>query len=179
MADEKMFTIPLRREFLKVAMYRRSKKAVSAVRKFIARHMKVEEVKIGKNLNLFLWAYGMKNPPPRVKVKSVREENYALVELQDYPFAVKKVKEEKKGLAEKILGKKEGTKQDEKMEQLKEMKKQVEHSEQVQTHKEHKPESIEVPAKELKQNMRVEENTLHRSKVIPESGRKERHEGKP
>ncbi len=185
MADEKVFTIPLRREFLKVAKYRRTNKAVAAVRKFIARHMKVQEVKIGKELNLFLWAHGMKNPPSRVKVKSIKEEEHALVELPEAPFAFQKTKEEKKGLAEKILSKKGGkaekkeTPEEKKLDELKELKKEVAPAEMLKQKKEHKPQQVDVPENRLKQNEKVREQKQHMSNVIPESGRKEHSEPKP
>ncbi|MDD5133416.1 MAG: 50S ribosomal protein L31e [Candidatus Nanoarchaeia archaeon] len=113
MADlERNYVIPLRKGFLKVPIYKRTKRAISEVRKFIIRHMKVEEVKICANLNHFLWAKGCTNPPTRIKIKTRKEGTYALVELQDYDFPKKKeeVKETKieKALNDKdVEGKKE------------------------------------------------------------------------
>src|SRR3989344_7391262 len=99
MADEKLFTIPLRKEFLKAPIYKRTSKAVRAVKQFISRHMKAEEVKIGPELNLALWSKGMRNPPSRVKVKSILRDKVALVTLPEAKFVETEKVEEKKSLA--------------------------------------------------------------------------------
>jgi len=96
MADEKQFTIPLRKEFSKAPSYKRSEKAIKAIREFIERHMKTDDVKIGKNLNLKIFERGRKNPPPRIKVKAVKEEKLVRVELPEFPFETKVEKKEKK-----------------------------------------------------------------------------------
>ena len=96
MADEKQFTIPLRKEFSKAPSYKRSEKAIKAIREFIEKHMKTDDVKIGKNLNLKIFERGRKNPPPRIKVKAVKEEKLVRVELPEFPFETKVEKKEKK-----------------------------------------------------------------------------------
>lgn len=78
---ERMYTIPLRKEFSKAPRWKRSKRAVKAVRDFVKRHMKTDEVKIGKELNEYIWEKGSQNPPPRVKVITVKEEGVARVNL--------------------------------------------------------------------------------------------------
>ena len=54
-ALERTYTIPLRREFQKAPKYKRAKKAVTAVREFMQKHMKTENVLIGPKLNIKLW----------------------------------------------------------------------------------------------------------------------------
>ena len=71
---ERTYTIPLRKEYLKVARWRRTEKAVTAVKKFMVRHMKSETIKIGKSLNEELWKHGIKNPPHHVKVNAVKDD---------------------------------------------------------------------------------------------------------
>lgn len=83
--ETRTYTIPLRKEFLKSARWRRSKKAVSVVRSFVTQHTKSEEVKVGKWLNETIWKRGSKNPPSRVRVDVKKEENYAIVELSELP----------------------------------------------------------------------------------------------
>lgn len=85
MAEEKLFTIPLRREWLRVPRWRRSKRAVDAVRAFVERFAKAKEVKIGRWLNLELWATGAKSPPSRVLVKITKDKDIAKVELAKLP----------------------------------------------------------------------------------------------
>lgn len=132
MAEERVYTIPLRKEFMKAPNYKRSKKAISAIRKFLIKHMKVEKVKIGKYLNLEILKHGRKNPPPRVKVKAIKDKtkikdkeiNIVKVELINAPIEVKEEKAEKK---EEV--KVQETKQEEKIkEQEKEKKDILEHA---------------------------------------------------
>jgi len=88
--ETRTYTIPLRKEFLKAARWRRSKKAVNVVRSFVTKHTKTEEVKVGKWLNETIWKRGAKNPPSRVRVNVKKEENYVLVELSELPRKAKK-----------------------------------------------------------------------------------------
>jgi large subunit ribosomal protein L31e len=83
--ETRTYTIPLRKEFLKAARWRRSKKAVSVVRSFVIQHTKSEEVKVGRWLNETIWKRGSKNPPSRVRVDVKKEENYSSVELSELP----------------------------------------------------------------------------------------------
>lgn len=73
-ALERTYTIPLRREWLKVQRYKRAKKAVAGVREFLQRHMKSEDVRLGLYLNLELWKHGIRNPPSRVRVTVVKDD---------------------------------------------------------------------------------------------------------
>ncbi|MAF34852.1 hypothetical protein CMO91_03320 [Candidatus Woesearchaeota archaeon] len=99
---ERTYIIPLRKEWLKAPRYKRAKKAVTALKEFIQRHMKSETVKIGKKLNHALWERGIKNPPHKIKVNCKKEEEHCLVELHGHKFEEKKVEEPKKGLADKL-----------------------------------------------------------------------------
>ena len=73
----RVYSIPLRKEFRKVPRYKRAKKAVFAVKTFLAKHMKsdIAQVKIGKFLNLKLWENGIKNPPAKVAIHVEKEED--------------------------------------------------------------------------------------------------------
>jgi|ETNmetMinimDraft_2_1059921.scaffolds.fasta_scaffold09649_6 large subunit ribosomal protein L31e len=124
MADnERSYTIPLRKEFLKVPRYQRTKKAVKAIRYFTQKHMKTPIVKIGPYLNELMLARGRKNPPYKIQVKIIKEEDknknmISRVELASIP--VRKAAEEKKKLAQKVkdavLKPKEEAKEDTKKE---------------------------------------------------------------
>jgi len=72
---ERTYIIPLRKEWLKAPAYKRAKRAVTAVRDFLARHMKSEDVRILPDLNMAVWADGIRSPPPRIKVRTVRDDN--------------------------------------------------------------------------------------------------------
>ena len=78
---ERVYNVPLRKEWLKAPKYKRSKKAVNALKQFISKHMKSDNVKIGKHANLHIWKHGIKNPPHHVKVKAVKD-NKGLVNVE-------------------------------------------------------------------------------------------------
>src|SRR3989344_4691794 len=112
MAEERLFTIPLRKEFLKAPIYKRTSKAIRAVKEFTLRHMKAEEVRVGPELNTALWARGRTNPPTRIKAKAILREKIAYVTLPDAKFEEpKKAEDNKKTLADKLMGKKEAKKE--------------------------------------------------------------------
>ena len=142
MAEERIYTIPLRREFRKAPIYRRTKRALREVKEFLAKHMKAEEVKIGKYLNLELWKHGRKNPPSRIKIKAVREtvkikEKDVVVvraELINAPIEIIEKKDKKQVKKEEVPKIKE-TELEDKIEKLEEEKKEVLESKKVD-HKE-------------------------------------------
>lgn len=99
---EREYIIPLREGFSKVPKYRRAKRAISEIKKFIARHMKIrdrdlDKVRIDRYLNEYVWFRGIKKPPIRIKVKAIKEGEIVRVELSELPTALKfkKQKEEK------------------------------------------------------------------------------------
>jgi large subunit ribosomal protein L31e len=102
MADklERTYTIPLRREYLKAPKYRRTEKASRALRDFLVKHMKSENIKIGKYLNEFLWMHGMKNPPHHVKVNVAKIEGAVYAELFGKPLKIGKEEKKKEEKAE-------------------------------------------------------------------------------
>ncbi len=105
---ERTYTIPLRKEWLKTVKYKRAKKAVRAIREFLMRHMKVaemENIKLGKYLNLELWKHSIKRPPSRVKVNVTKDDKGIVrAELFGAPQEEKKVEAPKKAPAEKKAG---------------------------------------------------------------------------
>jgi large subunit ribosomal protein L31e len=88
---ERTYVIPLSRELLKVPYYRKAKKAVNVVRGFLGKHMKSNDVKIGRHLNMKLWEHGIKNPPKHVKVSASKDDK-GVVKAELFG-AVEKVKE--------------------------------------------------------------------------------------
>lgn len=96
MADlERTYIIPLRREILKVPKYKRAQKAVKAVRIFLMKHMKSDDVKIGRYINLKLHEHGRKNPPVRVNVKAIKDSK-GVVRAELVGAPEEKIKEETK-----------------------------------------------------------------------------------
>ncbi len=94
---ERVYNIPLRRETLKSPPHKKAKKAAVTVRAFISRHMKSDNVMIGKYLNLEIWKHGMKNPPHHVKVNAAKDDHgKVIVELVGAPKEQPKIDEKKK-----------------------------------------------------------------------------------
>lgn len=100
---EREYIIPLRREWQKVANYRRAGRAAKAIKKFIAKHMKVEDrdldkVKLDVYLNQEVWFRGRKKPPAKIKVRAVKESEVVNVFLAEEPSHIKflKLKSEKR-----------------------------------------------------------------------------------
>ncbi|MEK6974495.1 MAG: 50S ribosomal protein L31e [Nanoarchaeota archaeon] len=97
MAEERTYTIPLRKEFIKKPNYKRSKKAITAIKNFMIRHMKGSSVKIGPHLNTAIWKRGNKNPPAKIKVRAVKDDKRIVwVELPEFKFEAVEEKKEKK-----------------------------------------------------------------------------------
>ncbi len=103
---EQEYVIPLRGKFRHTVRYKKTPKAVKTIREFIARHMKVydgdmNKIKIDKNVNEYLWARGIKNPPHKVKVIAKKNsDGIVSVELVNYPDKLK-FKKEREDKAEK------------------------------------------------------------------------------
>lgn len=94
MVLERQYTIPLKREVLKVPKYRRAKKAIRKVKEFLARHMKAEkeDILIGRWLNEQIWERGIKTPPNKVRVNvSKDDKGIVKVELVEISERAKKI----------------------------------------------------------------------------------------
>jgi large subunit ribosomal protein L31e len=94
---ERVYTVPLRRHWVNVPQYKRARKAVVALKEFIAKHMHVtnrdvRNVRINSYLNNELWFRGKTNPPAKIKVKAIKEGDVVRVEFFEYPAVVKHLK---------------------------------------------------------------------------------------
>lgn len=108
MADKKSekreYNIPLRKAFEKAPKYKRAKKAINTVKEFLMKHMKVDEVKLGKNINLKMWEHGIKNPPHHIKVTVFVEDGVAKAELVGFDYN-EPTSKDKEVLEEKVTKK--------------------------------------------------------------------------
>jgi large subunit ribosomal protein L31e len=73
LVKEQIYTIPLR-AVRKVPTWKRANRAVTEVRIFIMKHMKVESVKVklDRSINERLWEKGCEKPPLSIRVRAVR-----------------------------------------------------------------------------------------------------------
>jgi len=107
---ERTYIIPMRKNLIKRAKYKRAKRAANIVREFLEKHMKSSDVKIGQMINRELWKRGIKNPPGKIKVVAIKDDKGVVkAELFGHKY-VDKVKVEKveksklEQLKEKMLG---------------------------------------------------------------------------
>ena len=102
---ERIYTINLRKEWLKEPRAKRAKRAIKTVRDFVGRHTKAKEVKISKGINEMIFAHGFKKPPGKIKVKVKGDVSAVEVRLIDEPEE-KKMEKKSVSIREKISGKK-------------------------------------------------------------------------
>jgi len=149
---EREYIIPLRKEWLKAVKHKRAKKAVRAIKEFLAKHMKAEfeNIKVGKWLNNELWRRGIKKPAAKIKVKAVKDEKGIVrAELFELPEFAKKIEAKLKAKEEKLKSK------DKKEEKKIEEKKAQEQHAQVQSEaaKEEVKETTEEKEKKFEEKM--------------------------
>ncbi|MEP0825490.1 MAG: 60S ribosomal protein L31 [Nitrososphaera sp.] len=70
----RVYTINLGRAWL-TPEHKRTDRAVNMIREFATKHMKSDEVKLEQDLNRQMWARGKTNPPRKVRVKMVKDED--------------------------------------------------------------------------------------------------------
>jgi large subunit ribosomal protein L31e len=99
-AIERTYTIPLRKEYMKVPRWKRTRKAVFALRQFLSKHMKSDDVKLGSLLNNHMWKHGGKNPPHHVKV-NVKKDEKGIVNAELFGAPKEAPKEEVKNTSKK------------------------------------------------------------------------------
>jgi large subunit ribosomal protein L31e len=149
MAEEKIFTIPLREAF-EEERNRRAKNASKLIREFLIRHMKSENVKIGKSINESIWSRGIQKPPRRVRVHALKEEDIVYAELIGTEIKTPS-KEELKKKEEKKKEKKEKIKEERKERRKKTIQEEIE--EEVKG----KPKELPVIEEKPKEETKIEE----------------------
>lgn len=163
MALERTYVVPLRKEFMKAPKYKRAKKAVNALKEFLKKHMKSDNVKLGKNINLEIWKNGIKNPPHHIKVNAVKDDD-GIVKAELQGFEYKEMTKEEREKAEK----------EKKKEKPKEEEKTGEKKEEVKVEKE---EIKEEPKKEETKEAKTEEKPEEKKEV--KKKKKEKPKAKP
>jgi len=168
---EREYIIPLRVKWQHVARYKRTNKAVKAIKEFLVRHMTIRDrdlnkVRIDKLLNEFMWQRSIQNPPNKVKVKAIKEDGIVRVELVELPVNLKfkKIRLENRDKKAMEIAEKKKTI----MEKFKESREQKEEENKVQETKE------EVKEKEEKKAATVEAG----KELAKEMAKSEKHETK-
>ena len=91
----RVYTINLGKAWL-TPRYRRSDRVMNMVREFATKNMKSDEVKIDQDLGRHIWARGKTNPPRKVRVKMVKDEDdIVTVSLYEEAVEVEEEQEQK------------------------------------------------------------------------------------
>mgnify|MGYP001226306978 CR=1 FL=1 len=163
------YIVPLRKGWLKVPKYKRSRKTVKTLKEFLVNHMKVYDKDLGKikldvDLNNEMRFRGEKKPPARIKVKAVKyDDGIVRVELVDIPDVLKfKRSRELKKKAKAVV---ESGKKTEKVEEKKEEKTEEEKKEEKKSEKEKQDSVAEAGVKRAKEQAK---SVKHTTKVKEE-----------
>lgn len=70
----RVYTINLGRAWL-TQEYKRTDRVVNMIREFATKHMKSDEIKLDQDLNRQVWSRGKTNPPRKLRVKMVKDED--------------------------------------------------------------------------------------------------------
>src|SRR5919197_1142191 len=87
----RVYTINLGKAWI-TPQYRRTDRVVNMIREFARKHMKSDEIKLDQDLNRQIWSRGKTNPPRKVRVKMVKDEDGAVTvslyeDLAEAPIA--------------------------------------------------------------------------------------------
>lgn len=95
--EEKIYTIPLGKAYDYIRT-KRARRAVVIVQQFVARHSKVvpDGVRLSNALNSALWKRGIQKPPRKIKIKVVKEAEFAKAYLPEEQIKKPEPKKEKK-----------------------------------------------------------------------------------
>ncbi len=90
----RVYTINLGKAWL-TPRYRRTDRVINMVREFAVKNMKSDEVKIDQDLSRHIWAKGKTNPPRKVRVKMVKDDD-DIVTVSLYEEAAEMAEEEER-----------------------------------------------------------------------------------
>jgi large subunit ribosomal protein L31e len=83
----RVYTINLGKAWI-TPQYKRTDRVINMIKEFAKKHMKSEEIKIDQDLNRQIWKRGKTNPPRKVRVKMVKDED-GMVIVSSYEDAMK------------------------------------------------------------------------------------------
>ena len=73
----RVYTINLGKVWI-TPQYRRTDRVVNMIREFAKKHMKSDDIKLDQDLNRQIWSRGKTNPPRKIRVKMVKDEDDAV-----------------------------------------------------------------------------------------------------
>ena len=69
--QEHIYIIPLR-DARRMPRWKRANGAIKDIRKYLAKHMKTEDVKLDKTINEKVWSRGSGKPPSKIRVRAMK-----------------------------------------------------------------------------------------------------------
>src|SRR5919109_3349882 len=70
----RVYTINLGKAWIS-PQHKRTDRVINMIREFATKHMKSDEIKLEQELNRQIWSRGKTNPPRKVRVKMVKDED--------------------------------------------------------------------------------------------------------
>src|SRR5919112_5550631 len=70
----RVYTINLGKAWI-TPQHKRTDRVINMIREFAEKHMKSSEIKLDQDLNRQIWSRGKTNPPRKVRVKMVKDED--------------------------------------------------------------------------------------------------------
>ena len=70
----RVYTINLSKAWL-TPKHKRTDRVVNMIKEFAIKHMKSSQIKIDQELNRYIWEKGKTNPPRKVRVRIVKDED--------------------------------------------------------------------------------------------------------
>ncbi len=74
----RIYTINFSKAWL-TAKHKRTDRVVNMIREFAVKHMKSSQIKIDQELNRYIWEKGKTNPPRKVRVRIVKDEDEQVI----------------------------------------------------------------------------------------------------
>ena len=72
--QEHIYIIPLR-EARRMPRWKRANGAIKDIRKYLAKHMKTDDVKLDQGINEQVWNRGSTKPPSKIRVRVMKMED--------------------------------------------------------------------------------------------------------
>jgi large subunit ribosomal protein L31e len=92
--------------------YRRTDRVINIIKEFTQRHMQTDKVKIDQDLNRHIWSRGKKNPPRKIRLRMVKEDDDTVV-VSSYIEEKRTETESEETISEELVEKQvEGQKED-------------------------------------------------------------------
>jgi large subunit ribosomal protein L31e len=103
---ERIYTVNLAKAW-DTPKYRRTDRVINIIKEFTRRHMQTNKVKIDQDLNRHIWSRGKKNPPRKIRLRMIKEDDDTVVvssfiEEKGSELSEESVKEEPEVQAEKV-----------------------------------------------------------------------------